>query len=213
LKDKAANAQGAVEKKAGQAKAAAGEQAENARIVAEEQYGEVKAAAGQRLDGAKQAVGQGVDQAKDAAAQLQARTGQQVQKAKDTASNVQARAGQHVQNAKDAASQLEVRAEQQVQRARTWLDTFIGDPYSLRRTYIAYCAAFWTSSFVRMACLSPALPIFGKHLSETLAPIERDDVSWVFIAITKAIDLAMAVWVYSSEGSKFDARRFMPPSL
>jgi len=132
------------------------------------------------------------------------------------AQNAKDSARAKVQNAKDSAlapvrnlqaqaGQLEHRAEEQIRRTKSWLDTFVGTPYSLRRTYIAYVAAFWSSSLVRMACLSPVLPIFGKHLSETLAPIERDDVSWLYIALTKAIDLAMAVWVYQSEGSKFDA--------
>lgn len=203
LKEKAA---------AGKGKAAAGaaQARENVEGVKQTAAGKLSEAQ-EKASAGKDRVAAGAAQARDAADGIRQTAAGKISEAQDQVQDARNRAIAQADAAKAKAGELEIRAQQKAREAKTWLDTFIGTPFSLRRTYVAYGVAFWTSSVVRMACLSPVLPIFGKHLSETLAPIERDDVSWLYIALTKAIDLALAVWVYQSESTKVEAR--MSPYL
>jgi len=67
------------------------------------------------------------------------------------------------------------------------------------RSYLALAASFTVATLLRSVCFNPRYPIFGRELQDNLAPIERDDISWQWIAATRLWDLTLAIYVWSRE--------------
>ncbi|KAL7008752.1 hypothetical protein EMMF5_001498 [Cystobasidiomycetes sp. EMM_F5] len=78
------------------------------------------------------------------------------------------------------------------------------------RAYLALGSAFFVATILRNLCFNPRLPIFGPDLARELAPIERDDVSYLYIVAIRLWDLTLAVYVWSRETNGHKRRADAP---
>lgn len=67
------------------------------------------------------------------------------------------------------------------------------------RSYAALAVSFAVATSLRSACFNPRLPIFGRDLAQNLAPIERNDVSWSWIAAVRVLDLVTYIYIWHRE--------------
>jgi len=67
------------------------------------------------------------------------------------------------------------------------------------RSYAALAVSFAVATSLRSVCFNPRLPIFGRDLAQNLAPIERNDVSWSWIAAVRVLDLVTYIYIWHRE--------------